>query len=87
MKQEHGIDCHQAAQRLYDYLDGELSSDDEKAVRGHLRDCAPCFSLFNFEEAYVKFLSARAKARKAPEHLKLKIFEQVMLMGDEAEEE
>ena len=81
------MDCHKAAGRLYDYLDGELTPEIERTVRKHLRDCAPCFSLFNFEGAYLKFLSARTQARKAPQHLRRRIFEQVLLKGDQLEDE
>ncbi len=87
MTEEPRMDCHQAAGRLYEYLDGELTPEIERTVREHLSDCAPCFSLFNFEETYVKFLSARTQARKAPQHLKRRIFEQILLQGNQLEEE
>ncbi len=87
MKEEPRMDCHKAAGRLYDYLDGELTPEIEQTVREHLNDCAPCFSLFNFEETYIRFLSARTQARKAPEHLRRQIFEQILLTGDQLEDE
>ena len=87
MTEQPLMDCHKAAGRLYDYLDGELTPEIERTVREHLRDCAPCFSLFNFEEAYLKFLAARTRARKAPQHLRRRIFEQVLLKDDQLEDE
>ncbi len=73
------IDCHAAARRLYEYLDGELTPEVEASVKAHLERCAQCFSLYGFEGAYLAFLRARTRAQVAPEHLKKRIFEQVLL--------
>jgi anti-sigma factor (TIGR02949 family) len=73
------VDCQQAASRLYEYLDGEVTPEVEATVRAHLAECAGCFSLFGFEDAYLTFLRARTQARGAPEHLKKRIFERIML--------
>lgn len=73
------IDCREAAARLYEFLDGEVTPEIEAAVRSHLAECAGCFSLFGFEDAYLTFLRARTQARGAPEHVKKKIFEQILL--------
>ncbi len=77
-------DCHAIAMRLYEYLDREMTREDEAAVRAHLADCRGCVSLFNFEGAYLKFLSARANARNAPDHLRKRIFEQLLCNEDES---
>jgi anti-sigma factor (TIGR02949 family) len=87
MNAPDSIDCRAAAEQLYEYLDGELTPDVEDAVRTHLHDCAPCFRLFGFEEAYLAFLRARARARQVPEHLKKRIFEQVLFDRDVADSE
>ncbi|UCG86782.1 MAG: mycothiol system anti-sigma-R factor [Gemmatimonadota bacterium] len=78
MNTPNSIDCSAAAEQLYAYLDGELTPEVEAAVRTHLESCAPCFQLLGFEESYLAFLRARAQARHAPEHLKKRIFEQVL---------
>jgi anti-sigma factor (TIGR02949 family) len=81
------IDCQAAASRLYEYLDGELTPEAEASIRTHLEECAPCFSLFGFEGAYLAFLKARTKARTVPEYLKKHIFEQVLFDRDSVETE
>ena len=73
------VDCDDAIEHLYSYLDGELTAQTEKAVRGHLDDCSGCFGQYEFERAFLKFLEARCKAQAAPEPLKRRIFEQVLL--------
>jgi len=87
MKSPQTIDCRAAATRLYEYLDGELTAEVEAAVRGHLADCAVCFRLFEFEEAYLAFLRARTQAKAAPAHLRRRVFETVLFDKDRTEPE
>jgi len=79
------IDCQAAADRLYEYLDGELTPDAYDEVRAHLEDCALCFKVFGFENTYLAFLRARTRAQKAPEHLKKRIFKHILFDQDSAE--
>jgi anti-sigma factor (TIGR02949 family) len=71
-------DCREAADHLYEFLDGELSPAAAAKVRAHLAACAHCFGLFDFETAYLRFLEARARARGAPPHLRQRILEQLL---------
>jgi anti-sigma factor (TIGR02949 family) len=87
MKAPQTIDCHAAANRLYDYLDGELTAEVEATVRAHLAACAVCFKLFEFEEAYLAFLRARTRAKAAPDHLRRQVFERVLYDRDRTESE
>ena len=79
-----GLDCHDVATQLYEYLDSELTAEDEAAVRTHLAECQGCFSLYNFERAYLRFLAARAGARAAPQHLRERIFERLLFSDNGA---
>jgi len=47
--------------RLSDYLDGELSADEQRALESHLRTCAPCAAVLND----LKRVVARAQAAGA----------------------
>ncbi len=69
------IDCREAAEKLYPYLDRELTTADERAVREHLADCAKCFRVFELEGVFLGFLNARTAAMRAPNELKKRIFE------------
>lgn len=42
--------CQDAVNRLYPYLDGEMTSFQRLKVRWHLRKCPPCEGAFHFEE-------------------------------------
>ena len=72
------IDCRQALDRLYEYIDKELTPVRSEEVRAHLEKCAPCLALSEFEDAYVRFLEARARIQCAPEALKKRILEQLL---------
>jgi anti-sigma factor (TIGR02949 family) len=70
--------CREVVDRLYEYLDRELDSAVERAVRGHLAECAHCFALHRFEDAYRRFLEARAQAKGAPPELRRRILHHLL---------
>lgn len=72
------IDCREAAERLYEYLDGELTPERAAEVQAHLAVCAPCLTLSKFESAYLRFLEVRARARHVPPDLRRRILERMM---------
>lgn len=37
------MNCQEALQRLYEYLDGELTPEDAEEVRHHVEVCAACY--------------------------------------------
>ena len=76
------VDCAEAFERLYEYLDGELDAVREAEVREHLKQCAPCFKRFDFEKTYQRFVEMRAAARKAPETLRKKILKSLLEESD-----
>ena len=77
MSEPDAIDCHAAVERLYEYLDGEISPTAEAEVRTHLAACAHCFGLFDFEGSYLRFLEARTRAQGAPAHLRRRILDEL----------
>jgi anti-sigma factor (TIGR02949 family) len=77
------IDCLEALDRLYEYLDEELTPVRAEEVRRHLEKCAPCLAVSNFESAYLKFVEARAKAREAPEKLRRQLLERLLFEPDD----
>lgn len=73
------MDCDQAVQHLYELLDRELTPELESRVREHLENCQRCFPLYDFERAFKRFLAARAETRAAPESLRRRIFDRIMM--------
>lgn len=77
-EQPRDIDCGQALDRLYEYIDKELTPVRSAEVRAHLEKCAPCLALSKFEDSYVQFLEARTRVQGAPDALKKRILQQLL---------
>ncbi|MBI2401289.1 MAG: zf-HC2 domain-containing protein [Gemmatimonadetes bacterium] len=71
------IDCREAVERLYEYLDQELTPEVRAEVEHHLRSCAGCFRHFEFERAFLRFLEARARGRGAGPEVKQRILREL----------
>jgi anti-sigma factor (TIGR02949 family) len=80
------LDCQEAARRLHELLDNELTPEVEAAVRQHLEDCADCMAVLEFEEAFKRFVALRAKSTTAPADLKQRILGQLDLSGPSPDE-
>ena len=59
------MNCRETAQRLYTFLDRELSEAEVREVRVHLEHCPPCVDYFRFEEG-VKRLVKRCCEGERP---------------------
>lgn len=64
--------CQDAVATLYNYLDGELTSERREWIKHHLDDCGPCFHAFDFE-AELKALIARKCRDEVPESLRRRV--------------
>ena len=42
-------DCEETIERLYIYLDGELTEERRLTIKAHLDDCSPCLDAYDFE--------------------------------------
>lgn len=74
-------DCRSAMNKLFDLLDGELTSDREREVRSHITSCPDCFTHHHFEE---RFLAALQKAKStacAPGSLREKLMRALRAEG------
>jgi anti-sigma factor (TIGR02949 family) len=67
------MNCERALEHLYEFLDRELTAENERAVREHLAACPPCGERFDVERAFLKFIEARCRARGAPPELRRRI--------------
>jgi hypothetical protein len=55
-----GIQCHEAVERVFDWLDDELDPAEAASVGEHLETCARCYPRLQFERAFLEAL------RRAP---------------------
>ncbi len=83
-EQPSAIDCAEALDRLYEYLDGELTAERTEEVKAHLESCAPCMAISLFESAFIGFLEARTRAQGAPIALKKRILHDMLFKPEDA---
>lgn len=74
----HELDCSVALERLYELLDGEISSEsDIRQLRQHLDECAPCLDEYTIEEAMRALLRRSCVCESAPDDLRRRIMVQI----------
>lgn len=65
--------CKEAVDRLYQYLDRELSADEQRVVQTHLSHCPPCLDMFRFEENILTFVGDKCRETAAPDDLRHRV--------------
>jgi mycothiol system anti-sigma-R factor len=65
------MNCGQALQDVYSFLDGELTSIRRSQIEWHLRKCGECWGEFNFEERLLLLVqtSCRSESIDIPSEL------------------
>jgi anti-sigma factor (TIGR02949 family) len=72
------LDCDEALERVYEFLDGELTEDVEGAIRRHLAACGRCLPRFEHERVFLEFIGQRAKLAQAPPALRRRILRELV---------
>lgn len=73
-----GNECEHALEHLYEFLDSEMTSEDEELMRAHVAHCSPCLAELSIEDL-VKQLVKRSCAERAPETLRSRIQERIRI--------
>ncbi|GBD32232.1 MAG: hypothetical protein KatS3mg081_2031 [Gemmatimonadales bacterium] len=76
------MNCHEAAARVYEYLDRELTPEVALEIERHLEACPACYDHFEFQRAFLELLARRGAAIRAPEELRRRVEE--LLHKDQA---
>lgn len=61
--------CKEALEKLDDYLDHELSPDEQQQVATHLKICAHCAQMYHFERGFLEAIRNKAVQVQAPPEL------------------
>ena len=64
--------CAAALQRLWGYLDKELTAEDEDELREHLAGCPPCLAEYSID-VVLKTVVRRSCREEAPADLRVRI--------------
>jgi mycothiol system anti-sigma-R factor len=73
----HELDCREALDHLYEFIDGEIGPADHVRIAAHLEECAPCLQEFDVERI-VKTLVARSCCDVAPAQLRAKVLAELV---------
>ena len=55
------VGCDETIERLYFYLDGELTEERREEIRLHLDLCGPCVDVYGFESELRRVIANRCK--------------------------
>jgi mycothiol system anti-sigma-R factor len=78
MESEHsGVDCNETIERLYFFLDGELTEERRSEIRIHLDECAPCLEAFDFEAELRHVIASHCKDH-VPESLRQRVLDAIL---------
>lgn len=69
------MNCNEAAARMYEYLDRELTPEVALEIQRHLEACRACYDHFEFQRAFLELLALRGSAIRAPKELRRRIEE------------
>ncbi len=68
------VGCNETIERLYFYLDGELTEDRRLEITRHLDMCGPCVGAYGFETELRKVIANRCRDH-VPEALIVRVAE------------
>ena len=54
------VDCTEALQELYGFLDGVLDDDKRTSIGAHLDECGPCLGIFDFQADLRRVVASKA---------------------------
>ena len=81
----HETPCSEVLDRVYWYLDGEVSEDDCEHIRQHLDECGPCLREYGLEEAVKRSSPSTAAAIPVPRELRGKVLVRIRQVQAEIE--
>jgi mycothiol system anti-sigma-R factor len=69
----HETNCGEVLDRVYEYLDGEMTVHDIAKIRQHLEECSPCLSEYDLDVALKALLRRSCACESAPDALRQRI--------------
>jgi mycothiol system anti-sigma-R factor len=63
------VDCGETIERIYHYLDGELTEERRRQIERHLDECPPCVEAYGFEAELRQLIANRCRDHVPPELL------------------
>ena len=73
-------DCTEAVERLYHFLDGELTIERRALIQRHLDECHDCIEAYEFE-AELRMAISQGCREPVPEALRVRIIQAISHEG------
>lgn len=64
------IECHEAMEKLFEFLDRELESGEHEQVARHFEVCARCYPHLRFEQSFRDALHRAREGESAPPEIR-----------------
>ncbi|SDL91092.1 mycothiol system anti-sigma-R factor [Nonomuraea maritima] len=75
--QPHDTDCSEVLEKVYAYLDGELTADDVAEIRVHLDECSPCLQEYDLDKAIKALVAKHCGCDPVPSDLRSKVLARI----------
>lgn len=74
---EHEMDCGDALEQMYLFLDNEMDEEDCARVRQHLADCEPCLEQYDLEGLVKSVVHRSCGSDRPPEDLRQRVLSRI----------
>jgi len=74
--------CEEALDRLFEYIDGELTDEELLRIGSHLRECPPCEAERRINEK-IRVLVSKAHCDQAPHELRQRVLSTIAMARDD----
>ncbi|MEV0621169.1 mycothiol system anti-sigma-R factor [Nonomuraea sp. NPDC050404] len=79
----HDTDCREVLDKVYAYLDGELTKGDIAEVRVHLDECSPCLKEYDLDKAIKALVHKHCGCDPVPADLRAKVLDRIAQVRSE----
>ncbi|MEV4018719.1 mycothiol system anti-sigma-R factor [Nonomuraea angiospora] len=73
----HDTDCREVLDKVYAYLDGELTETDVVEIRVHLEECGPCLQEYDLDKAIKALVHKHCGCDPVPGDLRSKVLARI----------
>ena len=71
------MNCPEALQNLYEFIDKELDTATEGEIKAHLDHCEGCLAKFEAERLFKEMLRAKAGGERVSEEMRARILARI----------
>ncbi|MET8863334.1 mycothiol system anti-sigma-R factor [Nonomuraea sp. NPDC004580] len=79
----HETDCREVLDKVYAYLDGELTEGDVADIKVHLDECSPCLKEYDLDKAVKALVHKHCGCDPVPADLRSKVLDRIAQVRSE----